>query len=187
MEANKIEILLEKYFEGETSIAEEKLLGAYFLNGEVEPSLEKYAPLFQLYAQERDIIIDAQERDVLIDAELIAPNTGIDRSAILKVNKTPGIFYLNPVFLKAAIVILLISVGATVWMKYSILPKDAGIIASNTRKAKVITFDENDDPQQAYLKIRSALLRVSGEMKKGTEPVQDGMEKMSAATRLIEQ
>lgn len=46
MESNKIEVLLEKYFEGETSIAEENELKNYFSISNVAPHLEQYKPLF---------------------------------------------------------------------------------------------------------------------------------------------
>lgn len=38
--------LLEKYFEGETSLAEEKQLMNYFQSENISPELEKYKPLF---------------------------------------------------------------------------------------------------------------------------------------------
>ncbi|CAN1565501.1 hypothetical protein MCETHM1_02883 [Flavobacteriaceae bacterium] len=50
MEFNKIEILLEKYFEGETSIGEEKELKEYFTSSNVAPHLEQYQPLFGYFS-----------------------------------------------------------------------------------------------------------------------------------------
>ncbi|HSD07079.1 hypothetical protein [Flavobacterium sp.] len=46
MEFNKMEALLEKYFEGETSIAEENELKNYFSSSNVASHLEQYKPLF---------------------------------------------------------------------------------------------------------------------------------------------
>jgi hypothetical protein len=46
MEFNKIEALLEKYFEGETSIFEENELKNYFSSANVAPHLEQYRTLF---------------------------------------------------------------------------------------------------------------------------------------------
>ena len=43
-----IEELLERYFEGETSAAEEKQIRAFFASGEVPEHLAAYAPLFAL-------------------------------------------------------------------------------------------------------------------------------------------
>lgn len=50
MEFNKIEVLLEKYFEGETSIAEEVELKNYFSSPNVAPHLEQYQPLFGYFS-----------------------------------------------------------------------------------------------------------------------------------------
>ncbi|MGL2967063.1 hypothetical protein [Flavobacterium sp. XGLA_31] len=46
MESDKIEILLEKYFEAETTTAEEKELKKYFSSPDVAQHLEHYKPLF---------------------------------------------------------------------------------------------------------------------------------------------
>ena len=46
MELDRIEKLLEKYFEAETTVAEEKELRAFFSKGEVPENLEQYIPLF---------------------------------------------------------------------------------------------------------------------------------------------
>ena len=51
MELDKIEILLEKYFDGETSIAEEKELKNYFASSNVAQHLEQYQPLFGYFSQ----------------------------------------------------------------------------------------------------------------------------------------
>jgi hypothetical protein len=46
MALDKIELLLAKYFEAQTTIAEEKELKDYFASPDVAPSLEQYKPLF---------------------------------------------------------------------------------------------------------------------------------------------
>lgn len=52
MELKRIEILLERYFEAETSIAEEKELKAYFASADVAPHLQQYRSMFGYYAEE---------------------------------------------------------------------------------------------------------------------------------------
>ena len=44
-----IEELLERYFDGETSAAEEKQIRAFFASGEVPEHLAAYAPLFAYF------------------------------------------------------------------------------------------------------------------------------------------
>tara|TARA_R110002126_G_scaffold178083_1_gene327073 strand:+ start:182 stop:625 length:444 start_codon:yes stop_codon:yes gene_type:complete len=50
MEWNKIEILLEKYFEGETSSMDEKELRNYFSSPNVAQHLEQYKSLFGYFS-----------------------------------------------------------------------------------------------------------------------------------------
>lgn len=58
MDLQTVEILLEKYFEGTTSIAEEKLLKAYFSSQDVAPHLEHYRNLFGYFKTEKEIEFD---------------------------------------------------------------------------------------------------------------------------------
>lgn len=52
MELKRIENLLERYFDAEASIAEEKELKAYFSGADVAPHLQQYKPMFGYFAQE---------------------------------------------------------------------------------------------------------------------------------------
>ncbi|ALM48356.1 hypothetical protein AMR72_05240 [Flavobacterium psychrophilum] len=52
MELQTIEKLLNKYFDGETTIAEEKDLKLYFSSPNVAPQLEQYKPLFGYFSNE---------------------------------------------------------------------------------------------------------------------------------------
>jgi hypothetical protein len=54
MELDRIEKLMEKYFEATTSVAEEETLRQYFLKGEVAPHLEQYQPLFQYFSKAKE-------------------------------------------------------------------------------------------------------------------------------------
>lgn len=51
MELDRIKLLLEKYFQGETSIVEEKELKKYFSSPDVAQHLEQYQPLFGYFSQ----------------------------------------------------------------------------------------------------------------------------------------
>ncbi|AWG27113.1 hypothetical protein [Flavobacterium kingsejongi] len=53
MESDRIEILLERYFDAETSIAEENELMAYFSSSDVAQHLEQYRSLFGYFEQEQ--------------------------------------------------------------------------------------------------------------------------------------
>nr|MBF6607889.1 hypothetical protein [Flavobacterium sp.] len=55
MESHKIEILIEKYFDAETSIAEENILREYFASANVAQHLERYRPMFAFYSEAKEI------------------------------------------------------------------------------------------------------------------------------------
>ena len=50
MESDKITLLVARYFEGETSVADEVELKKYFTSSEIAPDLVQYKPLFQYLA-----------------------------------------------------------------------------------------------------------------------------------------
>ena len=52
MDYNQISTLLDRYFEGETSLREEAQLRAYFQQKDIEPKLKEYQPLFQFFELE---------------------------------------------------------------------------------------------------------------------------------------
>ena len=54
MELKLVEQLLEKYFQGATTIAEEKQLKAYFSSNDVAPHLAKYQSLFGYFETQKE-------------------------------------------------------------------------------------------------------------------------------------
>jgi hypothetical protein len=51
MELHNIQALLDKYFDAETTTAEENQLKAYFASGSVAPEFEPYGPMFGYFAK----------------------------------------------------------------------------------------------------------------------------------------
>lgn len=60
MELNLVENYLKKYFEGETTIAEEQALKTYFSSKNVAQHLKQYVPLFEYYEQQKEIQMPLQ-------------------------------------------------------------------------------------------------------------------------------
>ena len=54
MELDRIEKLLEKYFEATATVEEEKQLRDYFSKDSVAPHLEQYAPMFNYFSIAKD-------------------------------------------------------------------------------------------------------------------------------------
>ena len=55
MDGHKIQELLRRYFDGATSLDEERELQRFFTREEVPESLKQYRPLFAFFAEERKI------------------------------------------------------------------------------------------------------------------------------------
>lgn len=51
MESTRVRILLDRYFEGETSLSEEEELRRYFKSKEVDPDFQNYGVLFSAFAK----------------------------------------------------------------------------------------------------------------------------------------
>lgn len=67
-----IEELLERYFEGETSAAEERLIRAFFASGKVPEHLAAYIPLFAYFDEEIERDAEAQVGEPDSDPEPVS-------------------------------------------------------------------------------------------------------------------
>ena len=61
MELNRLEKLISRYEEGETTLAEEKELREYFSQEEIPEHLETYALLFKFQSQESSTTYEFQQ------------------------------------------------------------------------------------------------------------------------------
>jgi hypothetical protein len=64
MDLQKIEQLLDAYFEGETDVADEKVLKAYFSGDQVAPHLEPYREMFAYFAQAKSEITTVEVKAI---------------------------------------------------------------------------------------------------------------------------
>ena len=94
MELDKIEKILEKYFEGETTIAEENELRTYFSSSNVAPPLEQYKPIFGYFA--------------------IAKEQRFEQNIPLKSKKRSFVAWLSV----AASIVVLIGIGTFTYFNY---------------------------------------------------------------------
>ncbi len=54
MELDRIEKLLERYFEATTTVAEEETLRDFFASGNIPVHLKPYAPMFQYFSEAKE-------------------------------------------------------------------------------------------------------------------------------------
>ena len=67
MDYKIITSLLEKYFDGTTSLQEETQLKNYFSSNDVDPKLVQYKPLFEFWEEEASIELDDSFDDKILE------------------------------------------------------------------------------------------------------------------------
>jgi hypothetical protein len=145
MDSEAIKILIEKYFEGETSLEEEAQLSAYFNSDRVSKEFQTYQPLFAFFKSEKQMVLPKSEQK----AKLIH----FDFRKVLKISRIAAI--------------LLIAAGGFWWFNQQKV--------SITNDAIVAILDHEDlndteaSPEIAYQKAKAALMLVSSKMKRGTD------------------
>lgn len=147
MEFNKIEDILEKYFEGETSIAEEKELKDYFSLPNVAQHLEQYKPMFGYFPQVKEQKSTQEFKNLARTDEAIPLKTKKRNVAWLSI---------------AASVVVLLGVGTYFYVS----EKNAAPVVA---QSELGTYD---DPEEALAATQKALALLSNNVNVGIESVQ---------------
>jgi hypothetical protein len=147
MKEELLKKLLEKYYNGDTSVEEEQYLKEYFLGEDVLPGYEAEKEIFRLYSASCEIITPDNGLESRI-------KLAIDNLEEQKMNRTPVIRRYTLMSIAAG---LLIIIASYFMLKHQAEPKD--------------TYT---DPRLAYAETMKILNEVSYKMNKGTsalEPV----------------
>jgi hypothetical protein len=179
MSEETINKLLKKYFEGDTNLEEENALKTYFLSDKIDAQLEKFKPIF--------IYLNA-EKNIKISEEFATKIDAISEKKQPEMQVVKRSFY----WLKmaAAVAFLMLSVFVVVnKFKTKIRPQIAvnQPIKPKAKGAKTIILDETTDPELAFAEVEKALMMVSKNMKKGTDETTESLQKVKAATKVINQ
>lgn len=150
--------LLEKYFEGETSLAEEAQLRAYFNGGAVDDELRVYQPLFQHFTKEQEQSLPGDFDEKLF--QKLEPAG----AKVVQMRTWP-----RQLLRIAAIGALLITAMVFLWKPQNTQAQHASIDWSKY---------EITDEQQAYEETVKALRLVSSKLNKGTKKATHEVEKM---------
>lgn len=70
MKTENIQKLLQKYFEGETTLLEEKQLRHYFLHEDIAPELTQYKILFTVFEEDKNIIAELEAEELLPETKM---------------------------------------------------------------------------------------------------------------------
>ncbi len=161
--------LIEKYFTGETSLEEEKILRGYFNGADIDARLASYAPLFKFFEKEKTIVFADNKMPKLQESksEITPPKFGILRG---------GQFW------KIAATVAFLIVGSVAIFKTF---EQKPTVVAQKHKAKMIILDDDSDPKAALEQVNAALALVSKKMKKGTDQTTDGLIKLRDATSIL--
>lgn len=155
MDYNNIKRLLDKYWAGETSLAEEQLLKDYFNGNHVAPDLEQYKVLFVYFGKA------AQKQSEQTFEGLKKEGTTIRR-------------LIPPKWVAAASVVL---IAAASFLDYSNLQGDA-IETDVVVNEKLLAEDTYKDPEEAYKEAKAALMLISKGLNKGIQKTKEGVRKV---------
>lgn len=150
MDCNTIKKILDKYWEGETSVEEEAMLRTYFNGNNVAKELKRFQPLFIYYKEQKE---------------------KTSTQSFESLTKQRIVHRLLPNWLAiAASILMLISVGT--FYQWNQNNREERIMAvDETMK------DTYKDPKVAYQEAKAALLLISKGLNKGMEKTKEGVKK----------
>lgn len=169
MDYKQIELLLERYWQCNTSLEEEAMLRDFFKNEEVPAHLMKVKELFVYqYSQQEVKLDDSFDQRIL---ELI-------EAPVVKAKRIRFIDRLLPLCKAAAAVVFIVMVGDAV--KHTML---ADRINEYNYDSYVDTYD---NPEAAYKQVSSALMMISEGINKSKELLVADSLQVEKTERIIE-
>lgn len=163
MDYKSINNLLERYFEGETSLEEERLLRTYFTEEKVDDRLMSYKSIFRYFDQESKKVSTEP-----FDEELLEGGT-TSRPILLKA----FVWYSR---VAAAIVI---AIG--LWWLIPTTPVEQAQTAIDWSRYEV------DTPEEAFQISKSALVQLSVKLNEGALTAAKEMTKVQEATKWVQE
>jgi hypothetical protein len=170
MEKMNVIALLDKYWQAETSLEEEKALADYFRSPLVDPELEPYRDVFAYFDEEARVMPASDFGDRILQHIGIAtenPAAVQGRPDIASVRKTAVIRPFGTGLLSAAAVIATLVIGLFLLTPPRQQAADAGNSLATIRHGAV--QDTYDDPEQALAVVRHALLVASTHLNQGRQ------------------
>jgi hypothetical protein len=164
MEQVRVAALLEKYWQAETTVEEERQLADYFRQPVIPPEWEPWRNVFAYFEAEAQITPDKDFENKLMERirqleAAAAPVRSLFRSA--------------PWWVAAAVIILAVGVSRLTGFRRATGPESGSLAPSAVIK------DTYDDPQQALAAIQRALRTASAKMNHGKTIAQKQMDRMN--------
>ena len=165
----QIRELLERYFEAEATLGEEELLRSYFSKGDIDEEFEPYAPMFCLFANEREELLNDKGIEESSDNDTSSVNGVItDRNIAGKRRFRRRYFRLSAIVAAAALIVAAILIDPA--------GKDSPVLIVNGVKI--------DDPELAIAMVEERL----GSMNMAMEKIHDNgaqLEKIGKLNEII--
>jgi hypothetical protein len=173
MEYQDINDLLDRYFEGETTLQEEQTLRQYFqTTPNIPVEWQSYRPLFQFFAEEKNTQLGEQFDDKLMDRLKTAPPS-----------TTTRVVSLRWIARIAAVAVMAIAL----WQLY---PTQIAKPSAPIAKVEKSTIDwskyEPKTEAEAIRVTQKAFHRVGYELKRGTSMAASNVEKMGEMGQLFQ-
>lgn len=175
----EVKQLIEKYFEGDTTLQEEALLADYFAGNNIADELKQYQPLFKFFATEKQIILSQSTTNDIL--KLTQRQKGQQEvSNGLKAKRGGGGFSAGNLSLwwRAAAAVLIIGVSSYLITTRFESVKNRSLAENN----RIKIYDESEEAEKALEEVQAALALVSKKMKKGTDQTTEGMKKVKRIT-----
>jgi hypothetical protein len=166
MEQVEIKALLDKYWQAETSLEEERQLADYFRRPEIDPALEPLRSLFEWRAEEAELTPGEDfDRRMLERITRHAPSIGQP-----PVQATPVRHLRSPSIGYAAAAAIILCICISFFLRVSSPGPDRSVVTATSTLPHAAIHeikDTYDDPQQALAAVRHALLIASNGISKG--------------------
>jgi uncharacterized protein (DUF2126 family) len=173
-----IEYLLDKYWEGETSLDEEKILETFFDSGNIPAEFQAFQSIFQAKND-----IHTQNLSADFDGNLLA----ILENKTIEKEETKIVYLQNPQAAElqkwrwmagiAASIALILAV-------YIVMPKTTETVEIAKTE---LTKEERKEALKAYEQTKMALMFVSAKMNHGTQTAVKGLNKVKNLKQVIEE
>lgn len=147
MDYKYIEQLLDRYWQGETTLEEEAILRAFFAQKDVPAALQRYQPLFAYESGEK-------EQDVLGDDFEVRILSMTEGTTMVQARTIRLTDRLMPLFKAAAVVAIILTLGNAAQLSMQPQPSNDEIDYASYK-------DTYQDPSMAYDNVENALQLVS--------------------------
>jgi hypothetical protein len=168
--------LVDKYFEGETSVDEEAIIKEYFNQDTIASSLRQYKSMFNAFANEAKVTYD-KPLEIKKEAKIVSLRQASDNKEIETVQKGKVVGFKWARVAAAA---------AFIGISGYFINKNMIETASPVKTAMAAKHIEPETPEEALEVTMQALAMVSRKYKKGEQQLFEGMKTMNESNIIKE-